>query len=103
MRTAQANNMAQLLDNIGAGVFDPSDPGPKVISVMLNDGRSVVAHYYRGPKTPDVTSRRDYIDDDEAMRPHASALLETGTTFITETGSHDMVCTLEWSIEPKAS
>ncbi|MBU0531414.1 MAG: hypothetical protein ABIG32_01485 [Candidatus Uhrbacteria bacterium] len=98
MQIGHATNIKKLVDHVGAGVMDPGERGPIPLRVLIWDGRVVVASYYKGTKTPDVTSRLDVIIDDVAMRPHVEALLRDDTSFITETGSHDMVCTLEWSI-----
>ncbi|MBT3355901.1 hypothetical protein HN784_00770 [bacterium] len=92
------DNFAQLTDAIGAGSSDPSNPGPVVVSLSLWNGKQINGAYYRGTKGPDITVREDVIWDSEILDPFVRKLFAEGTPFITEMGSHDMVCTLEWKI-----
>jgi len=95
-------NIPHLLDLVGASGPNPSYRGPKVVEATLWDGRKVSASYYKGPKetNPDARSRFDIFYDVEPLRPLVKHLLESGESFVTDTGSDDMVCTLEWSMTP---
>lgn len=64
--------------------------------IMFPNGRIVSGAYTK--ETPNITSRTDVIDDIAALQLLAEALTAQGTPFVTQTGSHDMVCTLKWSI-----
>jgi hypothetical protein len=90
-----------LLDIIGASGPDPSDPGPVVVQIDFGD-QKIEASYYRGEKDPDVVSRHDYFIDVKPLMPFLTRMLFDNEGFVTETGSHDMVCTLEWTIHNKA-
>ncbi len=100
MQTYTATSVAQLLDIVGASNPNPDDPGPVVVQVRLWDGRKVIASYYDGPKyhDPDAKVREDLFYELDILVPLVDRLLETGESFVTFTGSHDMVCCLEWSI-----
>jgi len=99
MQNYPLTTVAGLVDIIGAGNPDPSASGPVVVqATLMEDKRVVKGCYYKGPKTPDITSKFDVIMDDIALRKHVDALMKDGTSFITETGTSDMVCTLEWTI-----
>lgn len=99
----EISNKNMLIDAIGAGNSDPSARGPVVVSLNLWDGRRIEGAYYRGSEMPDVTAREDVIWDTGALRPFVEKLLAEDASFITETGSHDMVCTLQWTILDKAA
>ncbi|MDD5489394.1 MAG: hypothetical protein PHP25_01790 [Candidatus Moranbacteria bacterium] len=102
MLRTRVSSLIQLIDVIGAGNPNPSASGPVVVEIELQGeigmSRTVIGSYYEGEKKPDVTARTDYIADDEALRPFIQKLITRGESFITETGSSDMVCTLEWTI-----
>jgi len=93
--------VAQLIDAVGAGCFDPRDSGPVVVRCELWDGRVVIASYYRRQESEvaDIDwYGGDVITDDTVIRPFVEKLLESGTSFVTEVGSSDMVCTLKWEL-----
>lgn len=90
-------NVAQLIDAIGGGCL-PSAIGPVVAEYLLWDGRRVRASYYEGKENPDADFPEEVVWDDEKLRPLAEILL-LGKSFIIETGRHDMICTLQWTIE----
>lgn len=98
MQLREVESMAQLIDAIGAGC-DPSDRGPVVVQATLWDGRIVQASYYKGDyKDANIDVDVDVIMDNELIRPHAEALVKDGTPIRVLTGSHDMVCFLEWKL-----
>jgi hypothetical protein len=94
---ADVRNALMLLDIIGASGPDPSDPGPVVVQIDLG-GKVIEASYYKGKKDPDVVSRHDIFYDIKPLMPFLERMLFDEEDFVTETGSHDMVCTLEWTI-----
>ncbi len=97
MKIDNALNMSQLIDAIGAGSPDPSTRGPVVRQINTWDGRTVIGSYHRCEKKElDISVRECIIIDDKLLLPFIQRLLDNGTPFITETGSHDMVCTLQW-------
>ena len=94
---------AGLVDIVGAGVMNQHDAGPEVINAsVIDDNRIVVATYYDGNEPPDIVSEDDIITDNVALREFIDALLKNGTSFTTQTGVDDMLCTLQWTIrEPE--
>lgn len=101
MRTHRIESMGQLLDIVGASGPDGSLRGPKVVRITLWDGRAISASYYKGPKYqhPDAETEGDVFWDLSPLIPLVERLLATGESFVTVTGTDDMVCALEWSIE----
>lgn len=99
MQTYNASSMNELLEIIGASGPDPSDRGPVVVRVMLEDGRIIEARYYRCEESElDARTKYDVFFDVEPLIPFVEKLLSEGKSFVTETGTHDMVCTLKWTI-----
>jgi hypothetical protein len=104
MQKRVARNMEVLFDIIAAGC-DPGDEGPVVVEVTLWDGRKIIGSYYRRENPdvyPVVQTRDEVIWSDEELRPLLKQLLEEGTTFVTDTGEDDYVCTLRWEIHAGA-
>jgi len=104
MLTEEIAGRAHLIGLVAASLTDPKDRGPKVVEATLWDGRIVSATYYRGPKfrSPDAESRHEIFYDMGPIIPLVDKLLEDGESFVTVTGSHDTVCSLEWSIDSPA-
>ena len=99
MITRKINNQAELVDVIGVGSSDPKDPGSTVVELSLWNGLIVTSSYYRAEESElDVVSPADVIYDDEKLQLFVEKLLNEGRPIVTETGSHDMVCTLKWEI-----
>jgi len=98
-KNTRAGTVDALMDRIGAGC-NPHDEGPEVVRVVLWDLRVVVGTYFDcGPKELDVVDHNsDVIFDNRKLQPFVSRLLDKGMPFVTETGSHDMICTLRWTI-----
>lgn len=97
-------NVNHLLDLVGASNPNPSNPGPTVIEAKIWDGRIVRADYYHGSKyfKPDAEVRTDIFYDLTPLEPLVDCMLKKGCSFVTITGTHDMVCCLEWSISSMA-
>jgi hypothetical protein len=101
VQTYVVKNFGTLLDVVGASNPDPSLSGPKVVEARLWDGRIVSARYYKsGPKwnAPDAQTSYDVFYELHQIRPLVEHLLEAGESFVTVTGTSDLVCALEWSI-----
>ncbi|MBU1179953.1 hypothetical protein KJ885_03345 [Patescibacteria group bacterium] len=95
-----AEDLKKLLDIVGASNINPSDRGPVVVRVNLSDGRVIKATYHNCKMQEiDVSSPYDIFLETEPLVPFVKELLSKGKSFITDTGSHDMVCTLKWTIE----
>jgi hypothetical protein len=101
IETQKIGNLASLIDAIGAGCSDPSAKGPVVVRLELWTGQIVTASYYQRDEdeTPDIECLEQIIADNEVIRPFAEGLVIEGKSFVTETGSDDMVCTLRWEIK----
>ncbi|MEA1925790.1 MAG: hypothetical protein U9M90_00895 [Patescibacteria group bacterium] len=93
----QAGNMTELLDVIAAGT-DPYVLGPEAVRIEYQDYIIRGMHYF-GNENPDTVCNLDYLVDMDQLRPLVEKLLRDKTSFITETGTHDMVCTLVWMIQ----
>lgn len=92
-------NLDQLLDAVAASGFDPNHQGNPVVEIELWDGRKVHGNYHRCEESElDVTTRMDVFIDTTPLEPFVNRLLSDGIPFVTETGSHDAVCTLQWII-----
>jgi len=95
MKKYQTSSIGQIIDAIGASGPDPSAFGPEVVEITW-ENKTITGSYYKGKKYPDVISKEDVIFDDAALRPYVELLLSERKSFVTETGTHDMVCTLIW-------
>ena len=56
----------------------------------------------RSSRPPDAENRDDVFIDESPLIPLIERLLEAGESFVTITGTHDMVCALEWRMLPTA-
>lgn len=96
-----ASEIGKIIDAVGAGC-NPYNAGPTVVRINLKDGRTIKASYYRGPKIGKKADifhpNGNIIWDSSLIRSHVESLLSEGKSFVTETGSHDEVCTLLWEI-----
>ncbi len=100
-------NKDQLLDLIAAGVINPKEKGPVVIEAKIWDGRTVIGTFKtKTEKTDgreymvgDVETREDIFLDESPLIPFVDNMLSTRASFFTVTGTDDMVCSLEWTIQ----
>ncbi|HDL74912.1 MAG TPA: hypothetical protein ENH06_00810 [bacterium] len=107
MEEYDIKNKAQLLDLIGAGVTNPKESGPVVIKAKIWDGRIVRAIFKTkiekidGKKymVGDVEIYDDIFFDLKPLVPFVDKMLSTGESFFTVTGTDDMVCSLQWTIQ----
>lgn len=88
--------MNDLVKAISQGPSDPKEKGPVTVMILTSNGQIVAGSYTT--KTPTITSTIDVLDDLEKLRPLVDALVVTGTSFVSQTGLDDQVCTLEWTI-----
>ena len=100
MKVFTLHETQRIIDAIGAGNHDRNLAGPTVVRINLMDGRVIRGNYHKcEEKDLDVVNHQsDVIWDDDALRPFVERLLSSGQSFVTETGSHDTVCTLQWTI-----
>ena len=88
----------QLVDAIGAGSLDPSEEGPVVVLLYLWDGQCVTGSYDHGTEKADITDKEIVITDTAALRVLVERLFNSRESFVTTTGSGDMICDLRWEI-----
>lgn len=91
----------ELLELVCESCSDPALRGPVVARATLWNGRVVTATYCpNGPKRqhPDAQTRESAFSNPEPLRPLIDRLLLTNQSFVTVTGTDDMVCVLEWTI-----
>lgn len=102
MTKYDASKVSELVNAVGIHNPNPHAHGPVVVEVNLWDGRVVRGSYYSGSKylNPDAQTIRESFraDDDPRLQELSERLLESGENFVTQTGSHDDLCTLEWTI-----
>lgn len=96
MHIATANDLGALVYLVSQ--WWPSLDGPILVRILLWDGRVVTASYYQGERSPDALSLEGGFRKSDELELLINRLLEEGTPFVTETGSDDQVCTLEWTI-----
>ena len=106
MKSYNVTSMNEILDIIGAGCIDLSDHGPVVTRIDTWFGVSILGRYGIKPTegkflVGDVETKEDIFFEIELLRPFLQKLLDTGKSFFTVTGTHDMVCSLEWCLVSK--
>ena len=107
MERYNIENKAQLLDLIATGVINPKEKGPVVIEAKIWDERIVKGTFKtktekidgRECMVGDVETREDIFFDESPLIPFVDKMLSTRDTFFTVTGTHDTVCSLEWTIQ----
>ena len=107
MEEYDIENVPQLRDLIAAGVMDPEAKGPVVVNANLWDGRTVIGTF--NTKVKEIDGEKYMVGDVEttdymffnerSLVPFVDKLLSDGESFFTVTGTHDEVCSLEWSIQ----
>ena len=95
-------NEVELLYAIGACIPDSENQNFHAVTIVLWDYRVVVANYYECSELEVDVKTSDFIFTDcKPLIPFVDNLLKNENSFVTETGTHNMTCTLKWSIKPK--
>lgn len=97
METSRVSNVSQLVDRIGAGIFNFKNHDNPAIKIFLWNNRVIIGSYT--DKSENIASRSDVITDNEKLTSLVNRLLNEGISFVTQTGSHDLLCVIEWTIE----
>lgn len=101
MEKHQAQNAEEVAKIVGLSNQNPSAKGPVVIEVSLWDNRKVTAAYYHEKakwNSPDAETDEEIFPDITEIKPLVMNLLENSVSFVTMTGAHNKVCSLEWTI-----
>lgn len=100
-----AKDKYELAKEIGAGAPHLQERGPVVSVINIWTCQTVVGSWYpdEGPtcKQPDAITNLDHFRDHAKLLPFVERLLETGQSFVAQTGDDGQVCTLEWTITYK--
>lgn len=64
--------------------------------IMIASGQIVTGSYSR--EEPKITSMTDVLKNNSELQELVNELIVTGTPFVSETGTGDLVCRLKWEI-----
>lgn len=77
-------------------LIDPDDRGAILVEVDLNDRTNFQARYHQGEEKPDFETSDDVLNPEGLLAAVGQLRRGERENIITSTGSHDLVCTLEW-------